>query len=144
MKLRSKATAVRLLAAATVAASTVFIAPGAAFAYSFEWDDAVADSPGSDYLECTSTTGSYVCFQPYGDKIWVLDTKADGYSAVARWYTDYGRWGTCRNSLGSDQWGVCNKDMAEDGIIYYRASRYDGDTDTYVGPESALATTSIG
>ncbi|MFD2081491.1 hypothetical protein SAMN05421678_106190 [Actinopolymorpha cephalotaxi] len=55
-----------------------------------------------------------------------------------RWYTDYGRWGTCRNALGAGKWGVCDKDFAEDYTLYFRASRYDGDTGDWVSPESSL------
>jgi hypothetical protein len=110
-------------------------------AYSFEWDVAVSGGgPSGDYA-CVSTAASKACFQPYGDKIWVKDlTGVDQASAVARWYTDYGRWGTCRNALGAGHWGVCNKNFAENHWIYWRASQYDGDTGQYVGGESGLAT----
>ncbi len=137
----------RTAVAAAVAAAigSLVAAPGAvaesnsaAPAYSFEWNEAVQGTHVWDGDTCAVTTGAYVCFQPYGDKIWVQDTKADGYSAVARWYTDYGRWGTCRNANGSGTWAVCNKDFVENSHLYFRASRYDGDTDVYISPESDL------
>jgi hypothetical protein len=62
----------------------------------------------------------------------------DAASAVARGYTDYGRWGTCRNDHGYGTWAVCNQAFKEGHTIYYRAAPYDGDTGKYVGSESAL------
>lgn len=41
--------------------------------------------------------GSYACFQPYGDKVRVKDTTANGMSAAAVWKTSYGREGVCIN-----------------------------------------------
>lgn len=71
---------------------------------------------------------------------WVRTLVAAGYaSAVARWYTDYGRWGTCGNAHGKGHWAYCNKNFAEGAKIYFRASQYDGDTGQYVYGESALA-----
>ena len=135
----AKAAAAGVFGVLEVAAPTVAAPANAALAYSFEWDNAVSATPNlSNMSDCISTTGSEVCFQPDGDKIWVKDTSSDGFSAVARWYTDYGRWGTCRNALSAGSWGVCNKDFKENQAIYWRASRYDGDTGQYVGPESGL------
>jgi hypothetical protein len=105
-------------------------------AYSFEWNDAVAGSLPDTDLACVWSEGSEVCIEAYGDKIYVKDIKADGASAVARWFTDYGRWGTCRNALGAGKWGVCDKDFKENHILTFRAAQYDGDTGQYVGNES--------
>jgi hypothetical protein len=121
----------------TLAGAGILASVAPAQAYSFEWDNAAPEVPANTSY-CGETTGSEFCWDSNGDRIYVKDTKADGYSAVARWYTDYGRWGTCRNSLGAGQWGVCNKDFAEGYVINMRASRYDGDTGQYVGPESPL------
>ncbi|GIH15157.1 hypothetical protein [Rugosimonospora africana] len=43
----------------------------------------------------------------------MYDRASDGASAVARWYTDYGRWGTCHNAHGYSTWAVCDKDFAD-------------------------------
>ncbi len=112
-------------------------------AYSYEWNNAKASAaPTGDYY-CAHTTGSLVCFKPDGDKIYVKDTKGDHYSAVMRWYTDYGRWGTCRNALGSGKWGVCDKDFAEQShYLAFRATRYNGQTKAWVDPQSEEATIS--
>jgi hypothetical protein len=120
--------------------------PPAHAAYSFEWNEGVEVTTGfpDSGVHCgvayTGTSGAGVCFQPSGDKIWVYDRGSDGASAVARWYTDYGRWGTCRNAHGYGTWAVCNKDFAEHHTIYFRAAQYDGSAEppAYVGGESAL------
>jgi hypothetical protein len=111
-------------------------------AYTYEWNDGVATgvpipNPGGG---CNDVTGAEGCFEPDGDKFYVKDTKADGYSAVVRWYTDYGRWGTCRNSLGAGKWAVCNKDFKEGYYIHWRVTRYNGDTGKWVDPESIEST----
>jgi hypothetical protein len=90
-----------------------------------------------DFTICETTTGSIACFVPFGDKLYVLDTLADGLSAAARWTSNFGRFGTCRNALGADHWGVCDKEFPEGQTITFDATRYDGDTGLCVGPESA-------
>jgi hypothetical protein len=121
-------TAIAIVAAATPASA----------AYSYEWDNGVAvNGLGTEQSSCVTTSYSEVCIQPYGDKIFVKDfSSADHASAVARWFTDYGRWGTCRNSLGVGHWAVCNKDFKEGSYLTTRATQYDGDTDSWWGPES--------
>jgi hypothetical protein len=109
-----------------------------ASAYSYEWDNGVAVSvTGINLPFCTWTDYSKVCVQSDGDKIYVEDlSSADSASAVARWYTEYGRWGTCRNSLGAGHWAVCNKDFKEGYLLTAVATQYDGDTRNWWGPES--------
>ncbi len=109
-------------------------------AYSFEWNNAVAHRPPGGFNTCVTTTGAEACYLDYGDQIWVKDTKADGYSAVARWYMRDGRYGTCRNKLGAGKWGVCDKEFDESDLIHYRASRYNGSSGNYVEPESRETT----
>lgn len=148
MRTRLVRTTVAKAAAAVLCGVAGVVAPVATSpahaSYSFEWDEAVKVTTGfpTSGMHCgvayTGTGGAAVCFQPYGDKIWVYDRAQDGASAVARWYTNYGRWGTCRNAHGYGTWAVCNKDFKEGQTIYFRAAQYDGDTGTYVGDESAL------
>ncbi|MGI5328463.1 hypothetical protein [Actinomadura nitritigenes] len=126
-------------AGASPATNTANTHAGSPLAYSFEWDNAVLDDSGpSDRTACISSSGARVCYESSGDYIWVYDSSGDGASAVARWYTDYGRWGTCRNAHGKGHWAYCNKNFAEGAAIYFRASQYDGDTDQYVYGESLL------
>jgi hypothetical protein len=75
----------------------------------------VAAAPAaSTSLYCVSNGhGAQACFAPYGDKIYVKDTKSDGYSAVGWFRTDYGRSSGCRNSHGAGTWAVCNFNMRE-------------------------------
>ncbi|MET9023143.1 hypothetical protein ABZV93_24525 [Actinopolymorpha sp. NPDC004070] len=130
-----------LMAAAPMvapAAQAEIVTPGPESAYSYEWNTGVLTSGPSGTYHCISTTGSTACYKPYGDKIYVKDTKADGYSAVMRWYTNYGRWGTCRNPYKAGTWVVCDKDFAEGSWLNFRASRYDGETKKWIGPESDL------
>ena len=111
---------------------------GTQAAYTYEWNEAVKSGAPLYYhgYYCNGTTGATACFDPDGDVIYVKDIKADGYSAVMRWYTDYGRWGTCRNANGAGTWAKCNKDFAEGHTITWRATQYNGDTKKWVNPES--------
>ncbi len=108
-------------------------------AYHYEWNDG-GPSDGPVYYHtyyCNGTTGVTACFDADGDDIFVKDTKADGFSAVMRWHTDYGRWGTCRNRLGSGTWALCNKNLQEAShTMTWRATRYNGNTGKWVAPES--------
>ncbi|MQA11734.1 MAG: hypothetical protein GEU98_24930 [Pseudonocardiaceae bacterium] len=53
------------------------------------------------------------CFQPYGDKIGVEDTKKDGIGVQVYWETDYGRDGICRDKNSGGGMGYCNYNMKE-------------------------------
>lgn len=86
---------------------------------------------------CVSVYGSKTCFQHDGDVVWVLNTAADGMSAVGGICADYGRAAeACRNKSGNGVWVTCDKDYAESGNIRLRALRYDGDTGKYDQPEA--------
>ena len=52
--------------------------------------------------------GSYVCFQPAGDKLIVKDTAKDGYSASAYWDTSTGPhiWRPPSSHTAADQRGA--------------------------------------
>jgi hypothetical protein len=63
---------------------------------------------------------NFACFDPDGDWFSVYDGKADGASAAAFWWTDYGRSGICYNSNEAGTWADCNYNMREDGIVYWR------------------------
>lgn len=95
---------------------------------------AVKATPASSStsLYCVSNGhGAEACFKPYGDKIYVKDTKADGYSAVGYFRTDYGRTGGCRNSHGAGTWGVCNFNMKEGHKVTLWAVNVDTPTNTW-------------
>ncbi|MEV4619427.1 hypothetical protein AB0J74_12055 [Asanoa sp. NPDC049573] len=134
--------------AAGVAGVAVAVALGAApasAAYSYEWDEGPLSEGPTGTFYCVQTDYSGVCFEPYGDKIFVLDlSSADHASAVARWVTDYGRWGTCRNAHGAGTWAVCDKDFKEGATLKFRAAQYDGDTGTWWGEESLARSVSTG
>ena len=120
-----------------VATAMPGVAAPASAAYSFEWDEAALASP-TGTMVCTNNVDAYACVQADGDKIWVYDNSPDGASAVARWYTDYGRWGTCRNAHGAGTYAVCNKDFKEGHTFYWRTSLCDAEIQDYVGVESDL------
>jgi hypothetical protein len=120
-----------------MAVAVPLAAAPASAAYSYEWQEGAASEGPTGTFSCIQTDYSGVCYEPYGDKIFVLDlSSADHNSAVARWLTDYGRWGTCRNARGAGQWVVCNKDFKEGAMLGFRAAQYDGDTGAWWGPES--------
>ncbi|HLR93848.1 MAG TPA: hypothetical protein VK053_04950 [Jiangellaceae bacterium] len=56
----------------------------------------------------------WACFQPYGDHMFVADTIWEGYGIQAKWETNYGRTGVCRDVNGTND-GVkdCNYNMRE-------------------------------
>ncbi len=89
---------------------------------------------------CIGTTvayGSTVCFAPYGDVVWVLDTKKDGMSAAGGVYTDYGRGSrVCVNKAGVDHWVKCDYDYWEKGNVQLRALRYDSGTGKFYVPDA--------
>ncbi|MEV4755583.1 hypothetical protein AB0J86_10800 [Micromonospora sp. NPDC049559] len=118
-----------LALAATAGVAATLIAPSAAYAayYGDETDYAVSSSGpvGTYYCTYTSYTGARVCFQPYGDLVYVKDTNADGYAAVGEWIGDgFSRTGSCVNKLGNGNWGVCNKDFPENQGLYITGARY--------------------
>jgi hypothetical protein len=98
-------------------------ANASAAAPAYDLDIAVAGSPPAfDVGDCESNTEVLVCFQKYGDKIWVLDLDSDGHSAEGYWENylwDGSDWvfyrnGYCDDHLTTTQWGYCNKDIYED------------------------------
>ena len=72
--------------------------------------------------------GSYVCFQPSDDVLWVKDTRKDGYAASLYYRTNYGREGECRNNEGKGRLTFCDLDMQEGKTITFWAvnTRIDG------------------
>lgn len=61
---------------------------------------ASAPSASAASLCVSNHHGAEACFNPKTDNITVHDLKADGYSAVAHWETQYGLKGNCINSKG--------------------------------------------
>jgi hypothetical protein len=62
------------------------------------------------------------CFKKHGDKIYVKDKAADGFSVYVKWQNQLrnsdGNWrlyreGRCTSTLGWDKWGVCDKNFYE-------------------------------
>jgi hypothetical protein len=101
-----------------VAAAAV---PSAASAY--EWDIAKRGNPPSG-MPCVDTSRAQVCFQSYGDKVWVQDEKRDGRSALGQWDVD-GRYGFCRNRSKYDNWARCNKNFPEGVTVKFAAGTYN-------------------
>ncbi|MEV1006807.1 hypothetical protein [Streptomyces sp. NPDC049881] len=60
------------------------------------------------------------CFQHNGDDITVKDTWADGFRAVVKWETDYGREGSCHNALGEGWTVICDYNFAEKKHIHFK------------------------
>ncbi|WP_433131138.1 hypothetical protein ACQPWW_09535 [Micromonospora sp. CA-240977] len=122
-----------LVLAAAAGLATTLLAPAAAQAAYFgnETDYAVYSlGPDGDPIgnyECVTFTGVVACLKETGDRIYVKDTKADGYAAVAEWeYPFDDRTGSCVNKLQAGDWGVCNKDFSrEDWYLYVRGARYN-------------------
>jgi hypothetical protein len=101
--------------------AVVAAVPPAASAY--EWDIAKRGNPPGG-MPCAKTSRSKVCFQTKGDKIWVLDRKRDGRSALGAWGVD-GRFGYCRNRSKYGNWARCNKDFPEYTDVKFLAGTYN-------------------
>ena len=73
------------------------------------------------------------CFTPNGDVFWVKDTEKDGRSSVARWQTNDGRTGYCRNAKGYNTWVSCNYNFQEmyrgrSNVVSWSNWTYDAQT----------------
>ncbi len=124
MKKRWRATAVGLVSAtAMLSAMLANAGPASASTDGNQSAKAAAGPPtfGSDI--CEENEASTTCFEPYGDKIWVYDAKADGKAAAGYWQNyledSAGNWhlyrdGQCVNHLSEGHWGYCNYDFYED------------------------------
>lgn len=118
------------LAAAVMFAST-------ASASTYEVNIATQGSPDPNYTQvCVSSPNAEACFQPYGDYLFIKDTKADGTEAYNEWSLSKGssRGGQCINRLGAPNWGYCHKDFPE-GVtiqfgVWYNETYYSKTTTT--------------
>lgn len=120
----------RVALTALLSALMVVVAAPGAQAYSYEYDvayDPFLDPAGS--TSCVSPGGGVgaACYMAYGDYLEVSDFLPDGRSVGMQWKTDYGRYGLCRNKMGSRSYGFCNKDFAENKKITFRYGVCDGD-----------------
>ncbi|MFI5732154.1 hypothetical protein ACIA49_18665 [Kribbella sp. NPDC051587] len=83
-----------------------------------------APPEGAIGVWCVSTTGAKACFQAYGDKVWVKDTKANGDSAagtISDTETSMSWHRECFNTRGADGgWVMCNFDVPEnsEGLLW--------------------------
>lgn len=78
---------------------------------------------------CVDTTGARACYEAYGDRLWVLDTLADGHHPEA-WISIAGvGYFSCVSYQGAWYWKVC--DYAEDVPEYHegvvQAERVEGE-----------------
>lgn len=83
-------------------------------------------------LICTAATiDAQVCFQPQGDKFWVIDLKTDSHHVAAGFNTDYLHVGECHNYHGLQaNWTVCDQFstfILEGEDIYFTAYVMEGD-----------------
>jgi hypothetical protein len=97
-----------------------------------ENQDGVRPSPccppeGTPCKSLSDNIDARVCFQKNGDRLWVDDLSADGYSAMMYWenllqrpdgYWQLHRYGRCYNRLGAGNgWALCDKDFWEDSSL---------------------------
>ncbi|WP_020579133.1 hypothetical protein [Actinopolymorpha alba] len=74
--------------------------------------------------DCVESYRAKVCFQEYGDKLWVKDIRRDGYTPYMSWKVG-DRWGECYNNYGYGKWAVCDKNFTENMAIKFAASSYN-------------------
>lgn len=116
-----------VLAATALLAGGLLVAPSPASA----GGERVTTSAAPKRYCIGNDHGAYACFQPYGDKVWVKDTTANGMSAAAYWETSYGRAGVCLNRHGKGTWVVCNYNMKEHRKITFWSVDVDLPTNSY-------------
>lgn len=73
---------------------------------------AAGDYGPGESATCVETTGARACYEAYGDRLWVLDTLADGHHAEAWLSVDGAGYFSCASYQGAWYWKVC--DYAED------------------------------
>jgi hypothetical protein len=84
----------------------------------FQW--ATKGTPPSGLSGCTTGYEVEICFQKYGDKVWVRNTSLlyAEYGHYSNWLRDNNsNWVFWRNGdcgVDFNGWGYCNKDMYED------------------------------
>lgn len=72
----------------------------------------VSANPPRGGLSCADgrSIGVLVCFEPLGDKFWVLDTRADGHHVAASFNSDNLELGACHNYHGAAaEWTYCDQ-----------------------------------
>lgn len=81
--------------------------------------------PGQEAL-CTYANIAAGCFRPYGDVLYVQDSRANLSSPYLHWQNQLrgpnGSWtlyraGKCWNMLDAPNWGICNKDFYEHSTV---------------------------
>lgn len=105
-----KKSARRIIAACAVAGLSVAVAAPAQAAESFKVGTLVSGANGACQKYMAANNHVKVCFEPYGEKLYVQDRAKDGRSAIGELYfSSVG----CRNKFGVDTWVVCDYDIPE-------------------------------
>jgi hypothetical protein len=121
----------QLMLAVVAGSAAILLTPTAASAayYGSETDYTESSGGPTGNYTCAAHTGVIACFKPSDDLIYVKDTKADGFAAVAEWSLRIGdeaiRDGSCVNKLTAGSWGVCNKNFQENRFFWINGARYD-------------------
>lgn len=67
-----------------------------------------------------------ICFEKYGDKVWIKDKSVDGRSAMGELYVTLdNRHEKCRNSSGAGRWGYCNYNFGEGHAVSFEGYTLD-------------------
>lgn len=100
--------------------------------------------PGCNRKSARGNSHLVVCFQPYGDKVWVYDGAKDGRRAVAVWKgVDFRRSGKCYNAHGKGHWAYCNYNFPEEhaiGLSGYTQNGANGKQQNILYPASYSGT----
>ncbi|NLU68661.1 hypothetical protein [Streptomyces sp. HNM0574] len=100
----------------------------AAQAAGLEHDYAKSGWPSGKYhYECVVDKQVVACYQPHGDKIFLMD-RVKGGSTASAWFSipGAGREGQCESRLGAETWGVCNKNFPEGKKIALKTAKNGG------------------
>ncbi|OZV76640.1 hypothetical protein CA850_26575 [Micromonospora echinospora] len=78
--------------------------------------------------------GALACFVPYGEHLWVCDTRADGHHPGVAYRVNGGSWVYRDYDLGNGNCRDIDLDIAESGYIELVPRNYEGSTMVSDGP----------
>lgn len=91
--------------------------------------DATAASTSDCYGVVSPDGGSTVCFQPYGEHLYVCDTAADGHHPGTWYWVNSGALHNKQYNLGNGYCHDINLSLAESSWITFQACNYEGSTE---------------
>jgi hypothetical protein len=107
---------------AVVAAAALFSLNAATVAAAEEVPAGTPAAAGPDYNSCVlfGTQVADTCFQWAGDKQWIKDNIANGWSGVVQVQTNYGKDRYCQAPPAAEGWAYCDFNHTEGKCVRFR------------------------